>query len=199
MAWRQIGLGWLAAISLAACLSAGKKGSEQALEVFDLGVPEAVMAKVRQQPMALEVKVPVWLDSLGIDYRLAYEDEQRLREYARSRWAAPPAQLVQQRLMHRLGLVASGQVKASCLLRLEIDEFSQLFVTPEKSHVLVLGRAHWLDRQRQILATQAIRIEEASARPDAIGGVQALSRALGRLADELEQGESRFAALGVCR
>lgn len=199
MDWRHVGVGCLAAFLLAACLSAGKKGSEQALDVFDLGLPEVAQLSVRQQPMALEVKAPSWLDGLGIDYRLAYEDGPRLREYARSRWAAPPAQLVQQRLQRRLGLVASGQVKAACVLRLEIDELSQVFVTPEKSHALLLGRAHWLDKQRQVLATQDVRIEEASARPDAVGGVQAVSRALDRMAGELEQAETRFTRLAACR
>ena len=92
-------LPWLLALSLAGCFTAGKRGGDNAMAVYDFGTAAPVLVEAsRTIPVALEVRAPLWFDTLGIDYRLAYQDGARLREYARSRWAGPPAQLLQQQL-----------------------------------------------------------------------------------------------------
>ena len=107
----------LLCLLVSACFTSGKRGGDVAMATYDFGpaVPR-LLAEPRKQALAVEVRAPLWFDSLGIDYRLLYVDAARLREYARARWAGPPAQLIQQRLMQQLDLVRAGQGQARCLL-----------------------------------------------------------------------------------
>lgn len=181
---------WLATLFLcllvSACFSAGKRGGDSALAIYDFG-PAAteLLAAPRKQPVALEVRAPLWFDSQGIDYRLAYVDAARLREYGRARWAGPPAQMIQQRLMQQLDLSMAGQGQTRCLLRVEITEFSQVFASPESSQGILQGRAVFLDRSRRQLAELTFNIEKPAPSQDARGGVGALTATVEQLVADL--------------
>ena len=183
---------------LSACFTAGKRGGDSALAVYDFGpAATSLLAAPRKQPMALEVRAPLWFDSLGIDYRLAYVDVARLREYARARWAGPPAQMIQQRLMQQLDYSISGQGQARCVVRLEITEFSQLFASPESSKGVLQGRVVLLDQSRRQLAELDLRIEKMAISQDARGGVSALTATVEQLAADLLAWE-KSQSTGVC-
>lgn len=189
---------WLASVLLSLCLSAcfttGKRGGDTPLAIYDFGPPLSSLLSVpRKQPLALEVRAPLWFDSLGIDYRLAYVDASRLREYARARWAGPPAQLIQQRLSQQLGYVAAGQGQTRCLVRLEITEFSQVFAAADSSRGGLQGRALLLDRSRRQVAELAISLEKPASSADARGGVEALTHTVEQLAIDLLAWEKRLA------
>lgn len=176
----------LCCVSLVGCFTSGKRGGDVALAIYDFGTaPVAPLMDVRRVPMALEVRAPLWFDSMGIDYRLAYVDAARLREYAKARWAGPPAQLLQQRLSQQLRLSPSGQGQARCLIRLEITEFSQVFSAPDLSQGVVQGRAVLLDRSRRQIAEMPISIAKNAPSADARGGVAALSEGAQQLALDL--------------
>lgn len=182
---------------LAGCMSAGKRGSESLPAVYDLGPPlSSLQAAPRRSVLALEVKAPLWFDTPGIDYRLKYNEPARLREYALSRWAGSPVQLVQQRLQQRLAYLPAAQGRADCLLRVELSEFSQVFSTPETSAGVVQGRAWLLDRTRRPLAELPLLIERPAASADAQGGVAAIAAAVDALAEELLRWEKQIAAEG---
>jgi ABC-type uncharacterized transport system auxiliary subunit len=188
----------LCCLLLSACFTAGKRGGDSALAVYDFGqAPASLLAAPRQPPLALEVRAPLWFDSLGIDYRLAYLDAARLREYARARWAGPPAQMMQQRLMRQLGYSMSGQGQTRCLVRVEITEFSQVFVTPDSSAGVLQGRAMLLDRSRRQIAGLDLKIEKVASSQDARGGVAALTATVDQLAAELLAWEKEQGA-GAC-
>lgn len=184
-------------LSLAGCLTAGRRGGENALAVYDLGPsPVRLFTGERKQAVAIEVRAPLWFDALGIEYRLAYADVSRLREYGRARWAGPPAQLIQQRLMQQLGLATSGQGRANCILRVDITEFSQIFSSPERSKGILQGRAQWLDRSRTPLAELGFDIEKIAPSPDSRGGVSALQATTEQLAIDLLAWEKQLLAMG---
>ena len=192
---------WLACLilclNLSGCFSGGKRGGDSPLAVYDFGPAVASLRAVpRKQPVALEVRAPLWFDSQGIDYRLAYEDAARLREYARTRWAGPPVQLIQQRLIQQLGLSMAGQSQARCLLRIEIAEFSQVFATADASRGVLQGRVVLLDRSRQQLAELVLNLEKPSPSPDARGGVTALTGAVDQLAADLADWEGTLLKAG---
>ena len=195
---------WLATLLscclLAGCFTAGKRGGDSPVVIYDFGTaPASLLAAPRKQPLALEVRAPLWFDSQGIDYRLAYIDAGRLREYARARWAGPPAQMMQQRLMQQLGYSMAGQSQARCLVRLEITEFSQVFASPENSKGLLQGRAVLLDRSRRQVAELDLRIEKSAPSQDVRGGVKALTATVEQLAANLlawEQGQGANACSG---
>lgn len=188
---------WLACLIpcllLAGCFSSGKRGGDVPLAIYDFGPPSAAaLAAPRRQPVALEVRAPLWFDSLGINYRLAYGDAARLREYARARWAGPPAQMIQQRLGQQLGYAMAGQGQTRCLIRVEITEFSQVFATPESSRGVLQGRVLLLDRSRRQLAELALNLEMPASSADARGGVGALTATVDRLSVDLGNWEKRL-------
>ena len=144
------------------------------LTVYDFGLPAAQPSASENWPrVALEVKSPVWFNSLNIDYRLAYDNPLKQREYADSRWAGAPGMLLAQRLRQQLGTVNDSGGSA-CLLRVELQEFAQIFTTPQQSHALVQASVQLFDARRQPLAVRQLAVERPATSADAAGGVAAL-------------------------
>lgn len=155
------------------------------LTVYDFGLPAARLSATESWPrVALEVKSPVWFDSLNIDYRLAYDNPLKQREYADSRWAGAPGVLLAQRLRQQLGTVNESGGSA-CLLRVELQEFSQVFVSPQHSQALLQANVQLLDARRQLLATRQLAVERPAASADAAGGVAALVAAGNEFGEQL--------------
>ena len=171
---------------------------------YDFGPPVPMLSQEASGGgVALEVRTPSWFDSLGIDYRLAYEDSLRLREYADSRWAVNPGVLLAQRLRQLLGFpVSAGGSAAECLLRVDLKEFSQVFDSHTASRGILQGELLLIDGKRKQLAARRFLIERIAASPDARGGVGALvsaSNGLGRLtADWLAELRAKH-GVGFCR
>jgi len=117
--------------------------------VFDFGpMVASASARAPLAPLVVgEVEASPALDSTAVLYRLAYVNAQQLQPYALARWSMTPAQLLRQRLREHLGAqrallnpgdrVAqdpSSQSTASPkALRLELEEFSQWFESPDQS------------------------------------------------------------------
>jgi len=173
-------------LGLVSCYGTGKHGGDAALAVYDFGQPvrEASLSGWRGK-LAVEVRAPLWIDSPSIGYRLAYSEPKRLREYTQSRWVGPPAQLVQQRLVRQLGMIPVGLGGTRCVLRIDIDEFSQVFETPTSSRGVIQARAQLLDRSRTSLVFQELNIEIPAPSADARGGVAALTAAVDQLEADL--------------
>lgn len=183
----------LLCLALSGCFAAAGRGDGVANYDFGLS-PTSLSVTSRPVPLAVEVRAPLWLDTPGVSYRLAYAEAARLREYSRARWVGTPAQLIQQRLVHQLGLSVPGQVGVACVLRLEIAEFSQSFSDPEHSQGILRGRVSLLGRSRQMLAELPVDIARPAETQDARGGVAALSATVGQLALDLQAWEKRLVA-----
>jgi len=184
-------------VSLGACFTSGKRGTEKGLAIYDLGPPAAaLLADERKMPLAVEVRAPLWMDSLGVNYRLLYVDASGLHEYSRVRWAGPPAQLIQQRLMQQLDLSPTGLARSRCVLRVEISEFTQIFVSPGSSKGVLRGRVRWLDQARHQLAEVDLDIEKVADSQDSHGGIGALRATVEQLAIDLQAWEKQLAASG---
>ncbi len=92
----------------------------------------------------------------------------------------PPAALCSQRLRASIAraskaavFTSADGVRADYTLRLELEEFSQVFDAADKSRAVLRLRAS-LVRNRGVAAQQSFSIERAAAMPNAEGGVQAL-------------------------
>lgn len=190
-------------LSLSACLTTGKRGGDTAIASYDFGAAPAALVPVpRKLPLAVEVRAPLWFDTLGIDYRLGYAEPARLREYAVSRWAGPPALLIQQRMMQQLALSMPGQSRTVCVLRFDISEFSQLFTTPQQSAAVLQGRLLLLDRGRRQVAEKNVDIRVPVQQPNAQGGVLGLTSAVDLLNRQILAWEGEWPeaeATRVCR
>jgi cholesterol transport system auxiliary component len=126
-----------------------------------------------------EIEAGAGLDSPALLYRLQYLDAQQLRPYAQARWSVPPAQLVRARLRDALsaqGAVLSTEGNTPWVLRVELDEFSQLFASAEASQGLVRLRASLL-KNEQLVAQTAVLARANATSQDAAGGVRALTAA----------------------
>lgn len=175
-------------ILIAACLlgllsacAIGQRAGRGEIAVYDLGAAGSPPATPAHAGVGLEVRLPAWLDTQAMTYRLDYAEAQRIRAYAQSRWAAPPVLLLQQRLRQQLALAPGG---GACTLRVELDDFGQHFDSPSSSRAVLRGEALLIARARTPLARHPVRVEVAAA-ADAAGGAIALAAASDRLAASL--------------
>ena len=154
--------------------------------VYDFGPALSAVsaANPANAPRLLAIALPdieagAGLDSPALLYRLQYADAQQLRPYAQARWSVPPAQLVRARLRDALSAqraVLPGEGNTPWVLRVELDEFSQLFASPEASQGLVRLRASLLKNDQLVQQTTVLARANAASQ-DAAGGVRALTAA----------------------
>lgn len=170
--------------------------------LYDLG-PPASGPDVRPTGPALllgRMDAPAPLHGTQQWYRLDYADGRHLRAYARSRWSAPPAQLVRQRLkawlsrhwlvLDRLAPEAAGANggPAGRVLRLELEEFAQRFDAPASSRGrLRLQASLWSPgpNGERLLSRLAVDVSRPAPTPDAAGGTRALADATDAAAQAL--------------
>lgn len=187
----------LVTLALGACSALPDKPVRAAMYDFGPGSLEAmpVAAAAPLPALALaEIETSASLDSTAILFCLAYADAQQLRPYALARWSMPPAQLLQQRLRDTLSrsrvvlhagegpaLNRSGkQAVLPWVLRLELEEFSQLFDTPASSVGLIRLRATLVEVTGggdKLLAQRSFTLQRPAPSADAAGGVRALTAA----------------------
>lgn len=169
-----------------------------------LGVPATSAADSLGVLALSEVDAGSALDNTAVLYRLVYTDAQQLLPYAQARWSMAPAQLVRQRLREVLGQhrtvlsPGDGNVtgsKAALVLRVELEEFSQLFDAPGRSSGLVRLRAtlvQGLPGGDRLLGQRSFVVQRPAPTPDAPGGVRALTVATHAAVEEIEQWLSQF-------
>ena len=197
-------LGGLAAVVLAACSNLPKP--PQTAVRYDLGAPPSLLAAAQPlQPVALaQMQAPLQADgSTAVRYRLAYADAQVLHAYTQARWSLEPAAMVQQRLREHLSqggravlsgeageLPPSVQGRQVPVLRLALEEFSQVFSSTENSAGAVRVRATLVDPAAQgdvLLAQRVFAVQQPAAAANASAGVQALSLAVDNVGQQLVQ------------
>ena len=192
----------LAALLLSACV--GGAGNSVPSVTYDFGLPVARLAVGGTWPgLSLEVRSPSWFDSTNIDYRLAYADPLTRRQYVGSRWAGAPAQLIAQRLRQQLGVLsATANSATDCLIRVELQEFSQVFDSPQSSRGVLTASVSLIDGKRRVVAERLAVIDKPALGADASGGVQALvaaSTEFGRLLSDWLLELEKNGGLKSCR
>ena len=161
--------------------------------VYDFGPgPVTTVATTRMAPLPAlvlaDAEASAALDSNAVLYRLTYSDAQQLRPYSLARWSMAPAQLLQQRLREHLGqrravlnaALGLAADKPAKVLHLELDEFSQLFETAERSSGLVRVRAtlgQGGQGVERLVAQRSFIVQRPATSADAAGGVRALTEA----------------------
>lgn len=192
----------LAALLLSACV--GGAGNSVPSVTYDFGLPVARLAVGGAWPgLSLEVRSPPWFDSTNVDYRLAYADPLTRRQYVGSRWAGAPAQLIAQRLRQQLGVLsATANSATDCLIRVELQEFSQVFDSPQSSRGVLTASVSLIDGKRRVVAERLAVIDKPALGADASGGVQALvaaSTEFGRLLSDWLLELEKNGGLKSCR
>lgn len=174
-------------------LLGGCAASSETSRLYDLGPVDArpLPSAPALPPISIaEVRVPAWLDSHRMFYRLDYANEQQPRAYADSKWAMPPGQLFVQRLKSRLSQAGGVVVPASDgalnlpTLTIEADDFSQAFDRAGHSRAQIAIRASVFDGRylrAQKMFVRQIPIDSADAR----GGAAALAAGSDAIIDDI--------------
>jgi len=180
-----------ALLASAACTLALNNKGEVAAYDFGTAAPARVGGpRLRQPLLVYEVSGPAWMDSALIHYRLAYRDASRPQAYAGSRWVMAPAALLTNRLRQRLARAGGGVIlpadglRVPVALRVELDEFTQVFDAEDRSRAVVHLRAS-LVGSRSLIAQKAFSVDKAAASQDAEGGVRALTVASDEVIEQL--------------
>ena len=198
-------LACMALIALAGCSAIPDKPVRAAL--YDFGPTVAAVAAPAPGAalpalVLADIETTSALDGTAILYRLGYADDHQLRPYAQARWSAPPPQLVRQRLRLRLArerpvldlgesaALARNNGATPRVLRIGLEEFSQLFESPASSAGLLRLRVTLLENTpagEKLLAQRDFSVREAAPSADAPGGARALAAAAARAADDIAQ------------
>lgn len=173
----------------AALLSACSLGprEREAPAVYDLGAARPVAAD-RAAPLPVTLMIPavgapLAFDHTGIVYRLNHVDASRPETYSASRWSAPPAQLLTERIRagfmpaFRGVVTAQDGARADYLLRIDVEDFSQAFDAPERSNAHVRLRATLVNAATRALVAQRTVAASRPAGANAAGAAKALTEA----------------------
>ncbi|MGH8183388.1 MAG: ABC-type transport auxiliary lipoprotein family protein [Rhodanobacteraceae bacterium] len=132
------------------------------------------------------IDVPPWLRGNAMYYRLDYRHEDRVAAYARSDWLAPPARMLEPLIRDALArggawravLGPGTPANADVTLHVRLDDFSQVFASPQQSEGVLDATATLLDtRDDDAIAQRHFHVAVAASGADAVGGVAALNRA----------------------
>jgi len=177
-------LATLLALTLTACQLGPASAPPPVLH--DLGAPpeESATGQWTTRPLrlAIQVSAPPWLDDGAVHYRRA--EGTQLAGYRDHRWAAPPSQLLAQRLSTLLGPPPS----ASSLRWLEIDlqNLEQRFLADGSAEARLRARAT-VSTQRggTILASRDFAFGVGCKTADVKGGIAAQANAIDALARQI--------------
>ena len=178
---------WLVA-GLAGALLAACGGNVRTVEMvqYDLGNLSGSWSGSRIPITAVEVQASSWLSGPAMHFRMAYVEPLRRQTYAESRWAAPPAELLERFLKRRIVFGQPDFSGTGCRLQLVIDELEQRFDDPQKSQAVLEVRALLTPlRGAEIISKRAFLIRKPAAAANAGGGVAATRDAVQALAEEL--------------
>lgn len=139
------------------------------------------------EPVAVHFSGAQLLADTGVIWRVG--DSASPRSYATYRWAAPPLQLVQQRVVERLSrswaVVRDGADSRAPLLQISLMRFEQVYTPDGKSSVGQVSMQAVLVRDHRVAGSIMLSRSMPAPTQDAPGGVAALRAAIDNVADEL--------------
>ncbi len=168
-------------VLLPACSSIGRSAPTTLYDLGPLRTQQTALPALPPISVA-GVQAPVWLDGSMMFYRLHYANSQQPRPYSQARWTMTPAQLLTQQLKARIAQVGGVALSASDgavdvpVLRIEADDFTQHFESPQQSTGQVALRAS-VYRGRSLVAQRSFIRQAPAPSADAAGGVSALAAA----------------------
>jgi cholesterol transport system auxiliary component len=152
-------------------------------QLFDFGpLPASTTTTTLPALTLAEVRSAPWQDGPLMFYRLGYANAQQPHPYASSRWSMSPAQLLGHRIKTRIGqaggtVLAQGDAAGTGpLLKIDADEFIQLFTAPSQSVGQLSLRAS-LFQGAQLVGQRQFTRQVAATSADAAGGARALADA----------------------
>lgn len=200
-------LGLAGLLLLGGCVTVPQSPARPVLYDFGPGLltPLPPDPRTPLSPMVLsDVQGASYADaSTAVLYRLAYTDARQLRPYQLARWSQPPAQLVEHALRTALGqrraVLRSTDARAAApgstgvrpaILRVQLEEFSQVFSSASQSVGLIRLRATVVvpgATGDQLLGQRLFTVQQPATQADAAAGTHALAEAATQAAQEVAQ------------
>jgi cholesterol transport system auxiliary component len=158
------------------------------------------VAAPRREPVAVSFSAAQMLSDTGVIWRVG--DSASPHSYATYRWAAPPLQLVQQRILDMLSatgpVVLDGVDPRAPLLQVSLTRFEQVYAPDGKSSVGQVSIRAVLVRDRRVVDSVLLSRNAPAPTQDAQGGVLALRAATDAAAGDLATWlERRLSASGA--
>jgi cholesterol transport system auxiliary component len=145
------------------------------------------LAGVRREPVAVSFSAAQMLNDTGVIWRVG--DSASPNSYATYRWAAPPSQLVQQRVVERLSaagpVVQDGVDPRAPLLQVTLIRFEQVYAPDGKSSSGQVALQAVLVRDHRVVDSLQLARGAPAPTLDAQGGVLALRTATDAAASDL--------------
>jgi cholesterol transport system auxiliary component len=130
------------------------------------------------------IQAPSWLRSTALVYRLEYEPPAYPRAYALSEWTAPPGELLTLRLRERIAEANAGftlprlpEDAEAYRLEISLENFAQIFPSPDRSRCIVTLTATVLQHGDRIVAQHTFSSERRAPSANAAGAVEGLAAA----------------------
>ena len=176
---------------VAGSLLAACAGNQAALADirYDLGPAPATSSTAGTLPplRVLDVSAPPPLDNDGFVYRVGYASLKSAR-YATSHWTMSPARLLTQRLRAALSshvsVLTGGDAVVAPTLRVDLDQFEQVFDSETESSGVVSARAT-LIQDGKVIGQHTFLARAPASTPDAAGGARALAAASDELIGQI--------------
>lgn len=115
-----------------------------------------------------------------MNYRLAWRNAAEIAPFANSRWAATPAEMLRKQLLR-----SASEQTAKCGVRMEIQEFTQVFTAKDASEARLELRVWLGTAPGKPIASRGWNVVEPNAGADAASGAAALARAVNRAVGEI--------------
>ncbi|GJL75530.1 ABC-type transport auxiliary lipoprotein family protein [Nitrosomonas sp.] len=142
--------------------------------------------------LVAQVSAPLWLDTQGIHYRLAYHNASQTYTYADSRWTSPPAFLLTQQIKQKIAadtahlvIQDSNVAFAEFELHIELEDFFQNFETLTNSRVWVRFRASLVSNTHRLIAQKNFSASQPAPTANAASAVSAFAIASDQLMNDL--------------
>ncbi len=192
--WKSYGfvLLWVLSEGLTGCSLLPRR--PQAMTLLTLEVPATASRPVAKREPPIEIGPVSSVTALqGSDF-LYRRGGPVVHRFARHRWLAPPAELIDQALMEYLAprlpftVVRPGQgVMPPLTLNLTLLRLEQVF-TGEGSEIHLVLQAQLVDREQgRVLGTRLFRYRQHAAEASPRGGAEAAGIALGRFFTDLRR------------
>ncbi len=171
----------IALCSLIACSLGDNRPAAIQYDLGPLKTENLVSHRFANLPV-IDTKVfaPEWMNEHLMFYRLDYINDQQVRFYTESSWNTSPARLFKNRLdayLVRAGDIVSDEKIASptLILRIDLEDFSQHFMSPSEHVGRIILRASLL-KENRLIAQKRFQKEVVSLTADAQGGAKALAK-----------------------
>ncbi len=169
----------VAAMTLSGCSLRPQR--QPVAPVHDLGpLPAAQAQPGTHAVLVVQVNSPAWLNSTAILYREQFADPTELHPYANGRWAASPAELLEERVKSTLTingdrLAAFSGRDLHYRLAITLESFEQSFQQPRQAQVLLRLRALLIEPTTRRVIDQHVLVLNKPCAPDMNGAIEGLS------------------------